>query len=247
MCVVPLRSVYLPFFLFKGWYSKMQDIDIVVSKEFWEHFDEENIKYIIEVADRRYFREQSAQREATYHILYCRLPGWSTDPGRRVKIDILVPPTIGLPNITAAQAIRIKGIPVMPIFDLLVMRTVGWWVRSNSDRKDFNAKVKNDVREILALLERATKEGVWYDNEANKYRHTLEFMCRARTLLNYFVYFHGGDQQWTAIQFPVVRKRRAFSLKQSGSTRGSAHTTSPGQATTLSARFSRILSYFLRS
>ena len=231
---------------------KTQDIDIVVSKEDWEHFDEEDIKHKIEVADHRYFREQSALPEATHHILYCRLPGWRNDHGRRVKIDILVPPTIGLPKIPASKAIRIKGIPVMPIFDLLVMRTAGWWERRNSDRKDFNAKVKNDVREILALLVRARKEGVSYDNEANKLRHTSEFMGRARTLLNSFVDLHGGNRQWKAIQFPVVRKRRALSLKQSGSTHGSARTVFPdpdtasaGQATILSTRFSLVFSYFL--
>ena len=202
---------------------KIQDIDIVVSNEYWGHFDEEDIKYRIEVADHRYFRERSGLPEATYNILYCRLPGWKNDHGRRVKIDVLVPPTIGLPNIMYSEAILIKGIPVMPIFDLLAMKAVGWWERRNSDRKDFNAKAKNDVRDILALLERAKKEGVLYVNEANEYRHTSEFMGRARTLLDSFVSLHGGGQQWRAIKSPVGR---TLSPGQSGSAHGSAHSIS---------------------
>jgi hypothetical protein len=182
---------------------KIQDIDIVVSKEFWEYFDAEDIKYIIEVADHRYFREPSRQREATYHILYCRLPGWSTDPRRRVKVDILVPPTLELPNITVSEAIRIKGIPVMPVFDLLVMRTHGWCERRKLNR--FNMKVKNDVREIFALLELAKEEKVSYVDEADEDRHSQEFMDFARTLASKFVGVYGRHEMWRALQFPLSR------------------------------------------
>lgn len=75
--------------------------------------------------DDRYYLEPSRKRGATHQILYCRLPGWKIDPGRRVKVDILVPPTLGLPDIADTDAVLINNIPVMPIFDLLVMKTQG--------------------------------------------------------------------------------------------------------------------------
>ena len=188
----------------KGLLIETQDIDIVVSEAPDEHFDPEWIKDMIRRADYRYFLEPSRQPGATYHILYCRLPGWATDPGRRVKLDILVPPTLGLPKITVSEAIPINGIPVMPVFDLLIMRTQGWWEHRISSRSDFRKKVNNDVSEIFALLQCAMEEGVSYVNEANKRRHSPEFMGRARTFVNSFVNIHGGYQQWRALQFPVA-------------------------------------------
>ena len=137
-----------------------QDIDIVVSEDPGEQFSPEWIKDMIRRVDYRYFLEPSKQPGATHHILYCRLPGWATDPGHRVKLDIFVPPTLGLPKITVSEAIPINGIPVMPIFDLLIMRTQGWWEHRISSRSNFRKKVNNDVSEIFALLQRAMEEGV---------------------------------------------------------------------------------------
>ena len=111
----------------------------------------------IVVADNRYYLERSRQRGATHKILYCRLPGWKTDPRRRVKVDILVPPTLGLPEIDAADAFVINDIPVMPLFDLLVMKTQGWWDHRTSHRSDFRAKEGDDLSDIFALLDRAVE------------------------------------------------------------------------------------------
>ena len=113
-----------------------QDIDIVVSEE---NKDAEDIKEAIAGADNRYYLERSRQRGATHQILYCRLPGWKTDPERCVKIDILVPPTLGLPeipdiNYDLETILLGDWIPVMPIFDLLVMKTQGWWDHRTSPR-----------------------------------------------------------------------------------------------------------------
>ena len=188
----------------KGLLFETQDIDIVVSEDPNEHFDPEWIKAMIRRADYRYFLKPSTQHGAKYRILYCRLPGWATDHKRRVKLDILVPPTLGLPKIRASEAIPINGIPVMPVFDLLIMRTQGWWEHRISSRDDFKNKVKNDVYEIFALLKCARKEGVSYVNEVNKRRHSREFIYNARALVNSFVHVHGRHQRWKTLQFPVA-------------------------------------------
>jgi hypothetical protein len=184
-----------------------QDVDIVVS----EYPDEvlglpeaekqaEKIKDIIERADGRYFLEPSRRNNATYLILYCRLPGWNTN-GRCVKVDILVPPTIGLPVVTDSEAILRHGIPVIHILDLLLMKIQGWWRHRTQSRDAI--KAKHDVYEIFALLEWAREARVSYVNKANEFRYTPKFRGRARTLVNTFVHFNGGREQWRALQFPV--------------------------------------------
>ena len=151
--------------------------------------------------DDRYYLEPSRKRGATHQILYCRLPGWKTDPGRRVKVDILVPPTLGLPDIVDTNAVLINNIPVMPIFELLVMKTQGWWDHRTSHRSDFRAKEPDDVSDIFALLERARMERVSYED--HEYQHSEEFMDHADTLVKRFVRVFGRHQQWRALDFPV--------------------------------------------
>jgi Nucleotidyl transferase AbiEii toxin, Type IV TA system len=178
-----------------------QDIDIVVSNG-RNNGDAEHIKDAIVHADDRYLLEPSQQPGATHRILYCRLPGWWTD-GRRVKIDILVPPTLKLPEIQDSERIHFNNIPVMPIFDLLVMKTKGWFDHRLSDREDYRAKGITDVSDIIALLRRAEEEGVSYDNEVHETRHSEVFMRYAANLVKLFVRFHGRRHQWQALGFPV--------------------------------------------
>ncbi|KAF8489437.1 hypothetical protein F5888DRAFT_1192205 [Russula emetica] len=180
------------------------DIDVVVSEaEGWEELDPEDIKETIVGADDRYYLERSRKRGAMYHILYCRLPGWATDDTRRVKIDILVPPTLNLPTTDSDERDFIQNIPIMPIFDLLIMKTQGWRDHHDSDRANYRAKESDDVSDIVALLKRAKVEKVSYVNEANEDRHSREFMSRARSLVNRFVGIHGRARQWRALGFPV--------------------------------------------
>jgi hypothetical protein len=185
----------------------VQDIDIVVSGDsdgVWEQFNSEEIKETIVRADDRYFLEPSRRPRATHHILYCRLPGWRTN-GRRVKVDILVPPTLGLPEIHNSEVYSFNGIPVMPIFDLLVMKTQGWWDNrtSHPSRADRRAKESDDASDVLALLERAAEENVSYVEEADEYRHSQDFMDHALDLADRFVRAYGMHRQWRILEFPI--------------------------------------------
>jgi hypothetical protein len=202
---VPPSSIYSFFFRLKRLPFKIQDIDIVVSEQ--GSWDAEEIKEVIVESDDRYYLEPSRKRGETYQKLYCRLPGWTIDEGRRIKIDILVPPSLKLPEITEFDAVHLDGmvdIPVMPLFDLLVMKTQGWWDHRRSPRRDWQAKESTDVSDILALLKRARKERVSYDDEADEYRHSQQFMSHARTLAIRFVDVNGWDTHWRALGFPDV-------------------------------------------
>ena len=139
----------------------------------------------------------------------CRLPGWHAH-GRCMKVDIMTSGTIihsadvgtvGLPEIFEFDTCPIDDIPVMPLFDLLVVKTQGWWHHCISSRKDYQDKLEADVVDIDALLDRAEEEGVDYDDEV--YGHSYEFMEWALELAYRFVQTHRGQGKWTAIGFPL--------------------------------------------
>ncbi|KAI0291365.1 hypothetical protein B0F90DRAFT_1777821 [Multifurca ochricompacta] len=177
------------------------DIDIVITIDLYgEIYDPEEIKETIVAVDDRYYLQPSKRPEAEYQILYCRLPGWAT--GRRcVKVDILIPPTLHLPEILSNRIILIDDIPVMPLFDLLVMKLQGWRDHINSSRPDFRAKLPNDVFDVRALLDRAVAERIWYPKE--KRRHTREFMERATRLALGFIPRHGGRAKFLTLGFQI--------------------------------------------
>ncbi|KAH9029166.1 hypothetical protein EDB85DRAFT_2252725 [Lactarius pseudohatsudake] len=92
--------------------SDRNNIDIVL----WDEYgfsDPEDIKQTIVAADDRCYLEPSKKLGATHEILYCRLPGWRTN-GRCVKVDILVPGTLGLPEIDVFAAFKFPRHPSDP-------------------------------------------------------------------------------------------------------------------------------------
>jgi hypothetical protein len=178
-----------------------QDIDIVVCADDLG-LTAEDIKELIAREDDRYFLEASRRLNAAHQILYCRLPGWAME-GRRVKVDILVPPTLGLPEVRSYDVVYFNGTPVMPLFDLLVMKTQGWWDHHTSSRADFRAKVSADVGDIHALLDRADTENLSYDDEADEYRHGQEFMDNALDLIQKFISMYREGRRWRRLGFPV--------------------------------------------
>ncbi|KAI9438003.1 hypothetical protein H4582DRAFT_1952045 [Lactarius indigo] len=178
------------------------DVDIVVRYDGDATSAPEMIKKAIVNADGRYFLKPSKQRNATYEILFCRLPGWRSHR-RCVKVDILVPPKLNIPKIDSSETPTINRIPVMPLFDLLVMKTQGWWDHRTSPRKDFQAKEEGDVEDVFALLDRAVQEEVSYQDESGAFRHSYEFMDYALVLARRFVRKNGRRGKWRAIGFPL--------------------------------------------
>ena len=177
-----------------------QDVDILVNASFL--WDAESVKEAIVDADDRYFLEPSKLRNKTYKKLYCRLPGWYAD-NRCVKVDILLPGDAGHPEIESSDTPIIGDIPVMPLFDLLVIKLNGWWYHHNSPREDHRAKEDADVTDIDALLDRAILADIWYGEESEEYRHTPEFMALALLLARRFVSLPRRRGNWGAIGFPL--------------------------------------------
>jgi hypothetical protein len=150
-------------------------------------------------ADNRYYLRPSKKPGANYKVLYCRLPGYKTD-GRRVKVDIMIPlrPRLWIPRVLWEDTWLINDIPVMPLFDLLVMKMQGWRDHRASRR---DAKMKADVTDIRALLVQASREGISYREEYR--RHTRGFMARARKLSLGFVEACGERTKFQELGFPM--------------------------------------------
>ena len=111
------------------------------------------------------------------------------------------PSDLGLPDDNSLKTIN--HIPVMPLFELLVTKTQGWHDhRTSVRREDFRAKVNADVTDIDALLDRAIKEDVWYQNEIDSKRLSSEFMNWALTLARMFARRHGkggNGSHWVSV------------------------------------------------
>ncbi len=133
-------------------------------------------------------------------MLFCRLPGFRRE-GRRVKVDILIPlkAPLWIPKVLSEDIYHIENTPVMPLFDLLVMKMQGWRDHRTSRRLDFRAKVGADVTDVRALLVQAKLERISYRKEYR--RHTRNFMRRARRLAFLFVGACGGKEAFQALGF----------------------------------------------
>ena len=123
----------------------MQDIDI------HPYSDAERIKVAIVNADHRYYPVilQISQRNAQDpNVPSSRLARLR----RCAKVDIHTSGTISLPAILASDTPRINNIRVMPLFDLLVMKTRAGGTTAFRRARDFQAMVKADIVDIDVLL-----------------------------------------------------------------------------------------------
>jgi len=73
----------------------------------------------------------------------------------------------------------------------------------NSKRKDYREKEAVDVTDVVALLKRAKKEKVCYQDEEEADRHSSEFMEDALKLARRFVGCYGHYWKWRNIGFPL--------------------------------------------
>ncbi len=91
----------------------------------------------------RYFLKSSRRHNVTHMILKCHLLGYHAYDCW-VKVNILVPPDLNILEISEWERVMIKDIPIMPLFDLLVIRMQGWWDHCNLSCRDFWEKEAAD-------------------------------------------------------------------------------------------------------
>ena len=124
---------------------RLKDVDMVV---FADSIDQETVKAMIVAKDEGFFLVKSKRPGATYKILYYALKPW----GAWCKVDILLPGILNIPFVPANRITRIRGIPLMPLFAVLLLKLQGWTDHRDSDREDWQEKQYVDLEDVKELL-----------------------------------------------------------------------------------------------
>ncbi|KAI0041234.1 hypothetical protein FA95DRAFT_714810 [Auriscalpium vulgare] len=166
------------------------DVDIIVMPG--DYQDAESIKDLLVGADARFFLLASRRRDATHRVLWFRLPGYMTTQ-RRVKVDILVPPCgdLHIPHLHEGRIVHVKGIPVLQLFGLLLLKVQGWWQHRTSNRSDFKAKQDADLSDIRALATVAELMNLHWNVEI--YKWPSDFIERGEVHVNKLITRKGAD------------------------------------------------------
>ena len=134
------RSRYLTAF--------QKDVDMVVLTDL---FGQETVKERIVAQDGDFFLVRSRRRFATYKILYYALK----PQGAWCKVDILIPGTLNIPSVPKNLIVHIQGMPLMPLFAVLLLKLQGWTHHRDSTQMDFRMKQfvdKTDIKELLKII-----------------------------------------------------------------------------------------------
>jgi hypothetical protein len=139
-------------------FSCYQDIDILCFTPYTRNV--EDIKEQICEADDRFYLKQG---RGNYQVLY-----WRTDDDDQpnFKVDILLPGTLDLPDVSPNYIVKIQRLPCAPLVLLLLHKLKAWDDRRRSARQDWWAKLQGDVQDIEDLLRIASQRGL----KLNKHR-----------------------------------------------------------------------------
>ncbi|KAI0041232.1 hypothetical protein FA95DRAFT_1496433 [Auriscalpium vulgare] len=175
------------------------DVDIIVIPE--DNENAEDIKDLIVEEDSRFYLIASRRPLATHRVLWCQLPDYQSTQ-RALKVDILIPSTdnINIPSLDKRTITRLRHIPVMDLFGLLLLKVQGWQDRRMSDRLDFIAKLETDVSDIEALLVEAKSRGIRLRRERRR-AWDEDFIERGETHVEEFVKIHGFRKEFRRLGF----------------------------------------------
>ncbi|TCD70785.1 hypothetical protein EIP91_001816 [Steccherinum ochraceum] len=172
------------------------DVDIVVMTR---TRDVESLKGLLcrNSEDGRFYTRASRMPNATYRVLWYRLPGQR----RSCKVDILIPDSSNGLNIPFVGNLRLEwvnGLPVLPFLVTLILKVQGWRDHGNSSREDFRAKVEVDERDINEMLRIARRRG---EDVARETWIPRWFLNHGDDLVQEYVNAVGGGRLWELIGF----------------------------------------------
>ncbi|THH17238.1 hypothetical protein EW146_g3531 [Bondarzewia mesenterica] len=166
------------------------DVDIVVmyepEDEEDEWFEQDEIKNVLKNEDDRFITVPSRFRSRNHTVLWFCLPGYQTN-GRALKVDILFPGKLNIPEIYPRNITRVDDIPIMPILPLLFLKVQGWHVHRTSPRPDFKAKEEGDTRDVEELLRLAYEAGKRVHDSAGRWLVSDFSSSTAKGLANKFL------------------------------------------------------------
>lgn len=76
-----------------------------------------------------------------------------------MKVDILLPGILDIPDVPPSSIKRMRGLPAMPLMPLLMLKLQGWWDHQLSDRDIYVLKQHNDRWDVEEMLVIALESG----------------------------------------------------------------------------------------
>ncbi|KAI0767757.1 hypothetical protein C8Q74DRAFT_1282207 [Fomes fomentarius] len=128
------------------------DVDLIVLTR--DH-QQEQLKQLLVNAHSAFYLLPSRDPEATYRVLWYRLGGYR----RRLKVDILLPGILDIPDVPPSSIKWMRGLPAMPLMPLLMLKLQGWWDHQLSDRDIYVLKQHNDRWDVEEMLVIALESG----------------------------------------------------------------------------------------
>ncbi|KAF9261338.1 hypothetical protein L218DRAFT_1078732 [Marasmius fiardii PR-910] len=184
-------------------YRLPKDVDIVLLTN--DGRDIEYIKRLIVETNDKFYLVPSKDPRATYQKLYFLLPG-----KRSCKVDIILPGSVtdlNIPVIPYEELSYISpfdDIPVMPLLCLLSMKLQGWTHHQIATESYKRAKVPEDVKDILELLQLIVRKyNVHLSDDCESWMPT-RFVNVTEERVREFVEAHPRSRNnWRSIGFEV--------------------------------------------
>ena len=144
-------------------------------------YDQEALKRLLVAADSNFYLVDSKNRLATYKVLWC------TVGLRRCKVDILRPViTLNIPDIPPSDVLYYRGLPVIPLAPLVLLKLQGWMDHRDSNKLWERRKESVDIADVKAILTIACQRGVKVDRDMRN-RLPLDFVRAAERRVRQFI------------------------------------------------------------
>ncbi|KAI0046258.1 hypothetical protein FA95DRAFT_1494284 [Auriscalpium vulgare] len=179
------------------------DLDMVVMTS---SYTQEEVKRLVAAADTSYYLVPSTNPRNTYKVLWHRAAN-----GVCCKVDLLLPPTLNIPDITPEHVVLRQGTPVMPLLLLLLMKLQAWSDHGSSRWSNVRAKAATDRLDIEVLLGVAVRNGVSLQRES-WLKETMLMAWSWNRVTSYVAAYPSSRGNWRSIGIVDVQPfgRRLF-------------------------------------
>ncbi|KAG9127706.1 hypothetical protein FRC07_010629 [Ceratobasidium sp. 392] len=174
------------------------DVDLIVLGD--DGASQEEHKEFLVRTDRQFYLVPARDPEATYRVLwYC------TPRGSRVKVDILHPGVMSIPDFDPSEITwwgpRNSNIPVAPFEVVLLIKLQGWDDHRFSDEPRYFDKHFIDVEHIQDLLE-LVPDNCYFDYLPDDFMQTAQ-----ERVLSFARLFPHTKSYWKDLGFKVPGRR----------------------------------------
>ncbi|KAH8112958.1 hypothetical protein DFH11DRAFT_1857739 [Phellopilus nigrolimitatus] len=177
-----------------GTSRRPEDADIVIFGTRRSSHSEELKRQLVSLNANFYLRDPK-NASATYKSLWYRLPSWSC------RVNLLASGIQDIPNIDASCISYVKGIPVMPLSIVLLLKLQSWICHRISSKPYLRIRQYADMEDIDFLLPLACEHRL-KPCEEPFVRSSFILKSRARAW-QYTVHYPASAERWRALGFIV--------------------------------------------